>query len=387
MLSFCHRAFLHNTSVTGEKNVSLAQFSKAVIYVFYLKLVCIYFNCTGQSVNFYDGLNPLMKKNLLENSTERLINLRLHLILDFSSYIVKKTELFWNTSYTSNTRKRLIIHYNRILLFKKIISFIFSYGNRFSFQIHVGSTASNYIRSEFCKFGTNNNVKVIGYEHGGERFLFKDNWFWYAELKDKSEYHVLHPLTKKFLAKNFGYNRGRYLSSSGDQKRFNLHKKYQQPVNFENVKNIVYIARSKAGKFRNFYAKKPSDCHYYKLALRNISLFDQSHFRVFVKQHPKQSSQFDFPYSNIEWPDVEALSTKDTVILFDYLGSGALKALCMGFPYLYLESEERTLSDFGVQNIVKHQYHDVRTQLNDGLLKAPYLDSCTLVTIREGIFL
>ena len=387
MLSLCHRAFLHNTSVTGDKNISLVQFSKAVIYVFYLMLVCIYFKFTRHSVNFYDGLNPLMKRNLVDNSRESLVNLRLHLISDFSFYIVKKTELFWNTGYTSSTRRRLMIHYMNIILIKKIFSFIFSDTNRFSYQIHVGSTASNYIRNEFCKFMKSHNIKVIGYEHGGERFLFKDNWFWHAELKDKSEYHVLHPLTDKFLMKNFGYNSGRYLSLSGDQEECNFHEKYQQSVTFKNVKNIVYIARAKAGEFRNFYAKKPSDYYYLELALKNISLFDENHVRIFVKQHPKQSSQFDFPYTNIEWPDVEALSIKDTVILFDYFGSGALKALCMGFPYLYLESEERTLSDFGEQNIVKQKYHDVRSSLNDGLLKVPCLSSCTIIKIREGIFL
>lgn len=292
--------------------------------------------------SFIVSPNPLMKDWLGFYSTgpTKLIRPQSFWQIIFQLvYLVVKLVKF----RSSRRRKMIMAYYAADLIFFVIIRSLLRHGC----VVLIGSTAGAPGLNCLCAAVREKNGSVIGFDHGGERLFFKDDWYWRAELKYKDKYITFTRLHSKYLRRVAECQRSsveiEFLGVAPLQKdRINSTRRAK------NLQSWVYLARAIGDGKRHVFARKPTEDRYFRMVEELCRLIRiNTGAQVALKVHPKGQRAWGDRYTYVGWDELHQ-DPQSWVVVCDYFGSGALQCIADGFElrYLYLESE-RPLSNFG----------------------------------------
>ena len=199
----------------------------------------------------------------------------------------------------------------------------------------ISGTGYSYYNRLFSVILKKEGIKVIRFNHGGDRCFFKDSYFWDNGDLDYIDEYVTYGIKWKVWLEKIVKKSGKKITikSIGSDHYTKIYNKF---VNQKSKKNnkILYIPNSFLGEIRVFPFAKIVDPILFDWQKYLIEVLQKNGFDVIYKKHPKgflNEINFLGGLSSFQStkPMIEALEDAD-MVLCDTAGSAFIESLCAG---------------------------------------------------------
>jgi len=210
----------------------------------------------------------------------------------------------------------------------------------------VTGTGNSYYNRLFSAIAKKEGLKVVRFNHGGDRCFYDDDFFWRNGELFQTDTYITYGKKWKSRLDKIIFNIGSKVDveAIGSNYHQDIYNKFFNKK-IENNKKILYIPNSFIGEIRVFPYAKLIDPVLFDWQKYIIEILQENGFDVIYKKHPKgffheENMLSDIATYQSSKPMIEALEDAD-MVLCDMAGTAFIESLCAGKNIVLINTKQR----------------------------------------------